>query len=98
VIGVCGGGAFLRVEALRRTGLLPSDFDIYLDDLDLSLQIWNAGYEVRSCPESRVRHKFGATMGAGKQYRRKYYLNTRNRLYILSRNFPALQWLPVMAA
>jgi hypothetical protein len=98
VIGVCGGAAFFRVEALRRAGLLPSDFDIYLDDLDLSLRIWNAGYEIRSCPESRVRHKFGATMGTGRQYRRKYYLNTRNRLYILSRNFPASRWISVMAA
>ncbi|GAG80436.1 unnamed protein product, partial [marine sediment metagenome] len=37
VIGVCGGACFLCVDALRKTGLLPTDFDIYLDDLDLCL-------------------------------------------------------------
>ena len=92
VLGVCGGAAFYRAEALRTAGLLPTDFDIYLDDLDLCLRIWNAGYEVWSCPKAVVRHKFSATMGrrdgGGKQYRRKYYLNTRNRGRVILRNFP----------
>jgi len=95
VIGVCGGAGFFRVAALEEAGLLPEDFEIYLDDLDLCLRIWDAGYEIRSCPEARVRHKFSATMGQGKQYRRKYYLNTRNRLYVILRNFPIRKALPV---
>ena len=96
VIGVCGGAAFFRVEALRRTGLLPTDFTIYLDDLDLCLRIWDAGYEVWNCPGSTVRHKYSATMGEGKQLRRKYYLNTRNRLRVILRNFPAAKLLWVL--
>ena len=88
VIGVCGGAGFFRVAALEQAGVLPEDFEIYLDDLDLCLRIWDAGYEIRSCPEAQVRHKFSATMGQGRQYRRKYYLNTRNRLYVILRNFP----------
>jgi len=98
VLGVCGGAAFYRVEALRKAGLLPADFDIYLDDLDLCLRIWNAGYEVWSCPEAVVRHKFSATMGAGKSYRRKYYLCTRNRARLILRNFPAAKFPLVKAA
>jgi len=95
VIGVCGGAAFFRVDALRKTGLLPTDFTIYLDDLDLCLRIWDAGYEVWSCPGATVRHKYSATMGQGKQLRRKYYLNTRNRLRVILRNFPPakLPWV-----
>jgi GT2 family glycosyltransferase len=88
VIGVCGAACFLRVEALEKTGLLPEDFEIYLDDLDLCLRIWNAGYTIRTCPEAVVRHKFSASMGAGKQAQRKYYLNTRNRLRVVLRNYP----------
>jgi len=88
VIGVCGGACFLRAAVLRRTGLLPADFGIYLDDLDLSLRIWNAGFEVWSCPEAVVRHKFSSTLGRGAQARRKYYLNTRNRFRMIQRNFP----------
>jgi GT2 family glycosyltransferase len=87
VLGVCGGAMFLRAEALRQAGLLP-DFQIYLDDLDLCMRIWNAGYEIWTCPEAVVRHKFSATMGQGKRLRQKYYLNTRNRMRIVLRNFP----------
>jgi GT2 family glycosyltransferase len=88
IIGVCGGAMFLRASVLRETGLLPEDFDIYLDDLDLCLRIWNAGYLIMSCPEAAVRHKFSATMGEGLRTRCKYFLNTRNRFRILLRHFP----------
>jgi len=98
VLGACGGACFLRVAALRKAGLLPEGFDIYLDDLDLSLRIWNAGYTIERCPEAVVRHKFGATMGQGRRSRRKYYLNTRNRMYVLLRHFPLSKALAVVPA
>jgi hypothetical protein len=51
--------------------------------------LWDAGYEVWSRPAATVRHKFSATMGEGTNLRRKYYRNTRNRLRLILRNFPA---------
>lgn len=99
VIGVCGGAAFYRAEALRRVGLLPDDFEIYLDDLDICLRMWDAGYEIRNCPEAVVRHKFSATMGEGRRARRKYYLNTRNRARVILRNYPLsriIQTIPAL--
>lgn len=95
VAGVCGGAAFFRVDAVKRAGLLPDDFEIYLDDLDLCLRIWRSGYEIESFPAAMVRHKFSATMGEGQKARRKYYLNTRNRLRLIERNFPKEKILPV---
>jgi GT2 family glycosyltransferase len=95
VIGACGGAAFFRADALKIAGLLPEDFEIYLDDLDLCLRIWNAGYEIWSCPTARIRHKFSATTGQGAWRRRKYYLNTRNRFYVIARNYPASKLLQV---
>jgi hypothetical protein len=95
VIGVCGGAAFFKAEALRKAGPFPEDFTIYLDDLDLCLRIWNAGYEISSCPQARVRHKFSATMGQTEHQRRKYYLLTRNRLYLMLRNFPCSKALRI---
>jgi len=91
VVGACGGAAFLRCSVLRKTGLLPEAFQIYLDDLDLCLRIWRAGYEIWTVPAAVVRHKFSATMGTGPWARRKYYLNTRNRFWLLLRNYPSLQ-------
>lgn len=98
VVGACGGACFLRAAALRKTGLLPADFGIYLDDLDLCLRIWNAGYTVETCPAAVVRHKFSATMGQGKRLREKYYLNTRNRMRLVARNFPFAKAPAVAAA
>ena len=89
VAGVCGGAFLLRAEAVRRAGLLPEEFTIYLDDLDLCLRIWDAGYRVETCPCAVVRHKFSATLGSGPAARRKYYLNTRNRIWLILRNYPA---------
>jgi len=92
VAGVCGAGMMLRAEALRRVGLFPTDFDIYLDDLDLCLRLWAAGYRIATCPSAVIRHKFSATMGAGARARHKYYLNTRNRWRLMLRNFPMYTW------
>lgn len=92
VAGACGAGMMLRAEALRQVGLFPTDFDIYLDDLDLCLRLWAAGYRVATCPSAVIRHKFSATMGAGARGRHKYYLNTRNRWRLLVRNFPWRTW------
>jgi GT2 family glycosyltransferase len=97
VIGACGGACFLRTETLRRTGLLPEDFIIYLDDLDLCLRIWNAGYEIHTCPEARVQHKFSAAMGTGRRAAWKYYFNTRNRFRLVMRNYP-FRRMPATAA
>lgn len=98
VIGVCGGAFFIRAEVLHQTGLLPEDFEIYLDDLDLCLRIWMAGHEIWSCPEAVVRHKFSATFGQGARARRKYYLNTRNRFRIFLRNFPMRHLMAIKTA
>jgi GT2 family glycosyltransferase len=91
VIGACGGACLIRTEALRKTGLLPEAFVIYLDDLDLCLRVWDAGYEVRPCPDAAVEHKFSASMGEGGRARYKYYLATRNRFLVVLRNFPLLR-------
>lgn len=91
IIGVCGAAMFIRSNVLRQSGLLPIDFEIYLDDLDLSLRIWMAGYTIRSCPKAKVWHKFSATMGTGSRSHHKYYLNTRNRARIIMRNYPLRQ-------
>lgn len=95
VLGVCGAAMMIRTAVLQRTGLLPIDFDIYYDDLDLCLRIWDAGYRIRYCPDAVVRHKFSATMGSGQRLRLKYYLNNRNRLRMILRNYPLFEFARV---
>lgn len=93
VIGACGGALFLRASTLEKAGLLPEDFEIYFDDLDLCLRIQAAGYQIQTCPTAVVHHKFSATMGTGRRARRKYYLNTRNRFRVLLRHRAARELL-----
>ena len=54
--GACGGACLLRLEALEQVGLLPERFGIYLDDLDLCLRLWDAGWKVACCPDAVVEH------------------------------------------
>lgn len=97
VIGICGGAMWLRTEAIHQAGLLPEEFSIYLDDLDLCLRIWNAGYRILTCPDAVVHHKFSATWeGSPEKVKQKYFLNTRNRFYLMERNFPINKVLNVL--
>ena len=99
VVGACGGALFMRSAVVTQAGLLPEEFGIYLDDLDLCLRALNAGFDIWTCPAAVVRHKFSATYGSGPQARRKYFLNTRNRFWLLLRHFPLLKaarWMPAV--
>ncbi len=97
VIGICGGAMWLRADVLAKVGSLPEEFFIYLDDLDLCLRIWNAGYRILTCPNAVVYHKFSATWeGSPEKVKQKYFLNTRNRFYLMERNFPASKFLNVL--
>ncbi len=97
VIGICGGAMWLRTETLTKVGTLPEEFSIYLDDLDLCLRIWNAGYRILTCPDAVVHHKFSATWeGSFEKVQQKYFLNTRNRFYLMERNFPIRKFLSIL--
>ncbi|MBI4556390.1 MAG: glycosyltransferase family 2 protein [Candidatus Hydrogenedentes bacterium] len=98
VIGASGAALFLRRSALEKTGLLEEDFEYYLEDLDLGLRLWNAGYEIWTCPEAVVYHKFSATLGRPERFQDKYFYNARNRLYIILRHFPWSTSLVVIPA
>jgi len=89
IVGICGGAMWLKSEVLTKTGYLPEEFSIYLDDLDLCLRIWDTGYRILTCPNAVVHHKFSATWeGSTEKVQHKYFLNTRNRFYLMERNFP----------
>jgi len=94
VLGVSGGAFFLRTDAVQKVGLLPH-FDIYLEDMDLSLRLWNAGYEILYVPRAVVYHHYSATMADKGNLWRKEFLNARNRFRLILRQFP-LSRFPVI--
>jgi GT2 family glycosyltransferase len=91
VIGVSGCALFLRTDAVRKVGLLPH-FGIYLEDMDICLRLWNAGYEITYVPTAVLYHHFSATMGEKENVLRKEYLNARNRFRLILRQFPLVQF------
>jgi len=96
VLGVSGGALFLRTDAVREVGPLPR-FGIYLEDMDISLRLWDAGYEIRYVPTAVMYHHFSATMGEKKNVWRKEFLNARNRFRLIMRQFP-ISKLPSITA
>lgn len=52
-----GAGAAFRSEAIEKTNGYPEDFFYHMQELDLSFQIIDAGYEAIYTPDIVVRHK-----------------------------------------
>jgi hypothetical protein len=80
---------FLRVKALKESGLLDPDYGIYYDDVDLCLRLWQRGWSSITCPQAVVGHKFSASFsGSVEGKKHKHFLTERNRLRCLILNFP----------
>ena len=79
-------GAAMMVcrEAIDRAGLMPECFFLYYEELDWSMMIRRAGYDIWYEPASTVFHKESQTTGQDSPLR-TYYI-TRNRLLLVRRN------------
>ena len=86
VLGFCGGAALLRTDALRAVGGIPAEFFMYYEDLDTSLRLRTAGWEIRAVPTARVVHRHAAT--SDRRSRNFHMWNERNRLLTLMRRAP----------
>jgi len=68
-------------EIVETVGLLDDDLFLYSEDVDYSLRVKEAGYDLLYCPDSLVWHKnAGSSGGSGSPV--QLYYQTRNRLWI----------------
>jgi hypothetical protein len=88
-----GACCLLRLSALQEVGLLDVDFFAHMEEIDLNWRLHLAGYRVVSVPSSVVRHQAGSTLHPDKPY--KIYLNHRNSLIMMMKNYSArtLLWV-----
>jgi hypothetical protein len=88
-----GACCLLRMSALQQTGLLDVDFFAHMEEIDLNWRLHLAGYRILSVPASVVRHHAGSTLHPDKPY--KIYLNHRNSLIMMMKNYAArtLLWV-----
>lgn len=69
---------------LERAGTLDPKYFLYLEDVDWSIRIKQAGYELHFVPEAVVWHKNAGSSGGAGSPTHQYY-QTRNRLFFFMR-------------
>lgn len=88
-----GCAILFRCDVLKQTGLFDELFFAYAEDVDLSLRIKDAGYEIWYAPKAKLWHKEGfvSRKNAGESFRK--YLSTRNALLLMEKHARVLQWM-----
>lgn len=72
----------LRVDAMKKVGLLDDTFFMYHEDSDLSWRFRIAGYSLVVCPQSVVYHRYQFDKSI-----QKFYYIERNRIIMFLKNY-----------
>lgn len=81
-----GAAFFIRKSVWDLSGGLDHHFFAHMEEIDLCWRLKNKGYKIMYCPEGRVYHVGGGSLGVENPY--KTYLNFRNNLVMLQKNLP----------
>lgn len=84
--GISGGAAAWRREAFAAAGGFAAPFFMYLEDVDLSLRLRLAGWELAVRSDVLVPHAYSASAGEGSPFKRR--LLARNRWWTITRTWP----------
>lgn len=84
-----GAAMMIRREVIDKVGLMPECYFLYYEELDWSMMITRAGYEIWYEPACTIYHKESQSTGQNSPLR-TYYI-TRNRLLLVKRNLKGLQ-------
>ena len=80
-----GAAMMLKREVIDKVGFMPECYFLYYEELDWSMMITRAGYEIWYEPASTIYHKESQTTGQNSPLR-TYYI-TRNRILLVKRNW-----------
>lgn len=84
-----GAAMMVKREVIDKAGLMPECYFLYYEELDWSVMIRRAGYDIWYEPASTIYHKESQTTGQNSPLR-TYYI-TRNRLLFAKRNINSPQ-------
>ena len=79
-----GAAMMVKREIIEKVGMMPECYFLYYEELDWSMMIRRAGYEIWYEPACTIFHKESQT--TGQQSPLKTYYITRNRLLFAQRN------------
>ena len=85
IFWACGACFFIRKEVFDSVRGFDSDFWAHMEEIDLCWRVQNLGYDVKYHYKSEVYHLNGGTLN--KESHKKTYLNFRNQLYMLAKNY-----------
>ena len=80
-----GAAMMLKREVIDKVGFMPECYFLYYEELDWSMMMTRAGYEIWYEPASTIYHKESQSTGQNSPLR-TYYI-TRNRLLLVKRNY-----------
>jgi hypothetical protein len=83
-----GAAMMMKKEVIDKVGLMPECFFLYYEELDWSMMIARAGYEMWYEPACTIFHKESQSTGQNSPLR-TYYI-TRNRLLLVKRNWKGI--------
>ena len=84
-----GAAMMLKREVVNKVGFMPECYFLYYEELDWSMMINRAGYEIWYDPASTIYHKESQSTGQNSPLR-TYYI-TRNRLLLVKRNYTGMK-------
>lgn len=91
VFWATGAAVMFRRDVYEAAGGLEECFDMHMEEIDLCWRLQRAGYRIEVVPASVIHHIGGASLPAASP--EKAYLNFRNNLLTLYRNWPRRIWL-----
>ncbi|QDK81800.1 glycosyltransferase family 2 protein [Spirosoma sp. KCTC 42546] len=86
-----GACLFVKAEVFHQTGGFDASFFAHMEEIDWCWRIQRLGYQVWACGQSTVYHVGGGTLHKSNPH--KTFLNYRNSLLMLYKNWPADGWL-----
>lgn len=80
-----GACMFIKADLFHSAGGLDEKFFAHMEEIDLCWRMKNLGYKIGYCGESHIYHLGGGTLNY--MTPRKTYLNFRNSLYMITKNY-----------
>lgn len=88
VFWATGACLFIRAEAYHSVGGLDEDFFAHMEEIDLCWRLKTRGHKIYYCADAHIYHVGGGTLNYANP--KKTYLNFRNSLFMLTKNYPHL--------
>jgi len=94
ILWATGACLFVRASAFRAAGGFDERFFAHMEEIDFCWRLHRLGYEVVAVPQSKVFHLGGGTLARSNP--RKTFLNFRNSLWLMAKNWPALHFYTLL--